>query len=106
MTAIQTVRGPISLDQLGQTMMHEHVFFWSYPEHKKTELMAFALRELQELVDAGADTLIDVGALPQRRMEWYAEIAPQLDLNIIMPTGFYVERRVPEELRQLSDDAC
>jgi phosphotriesterase-related protein len=104
MTTIQTARGPIELDQLGQTMMHEHVFFWSYPEQWHDRLMAFARKELQELVNAGGQTLVDVGPLPQRRMDWYAEIVAQIDLNIILPTGFYVEKRTPEDLRAQSED--
>jgi phosphotriesterase-related protein len=104
MTVIQTARGPIGLDQLGQTMMHEHVFFWSYPEQWHGKLVDFAREELQELIDAGGQTLVDVGPLPQRRMDWYAEIAAQIDLNIILPTGFYVERRTPEDLRAQSED--
>lgn len=105
MTKIQTLRGPIDLDQLGQTMMHEHVFFRSYPQERHDEILTFARHELQELVDVGGQTLVDVGPLPGRRMEWYAEIGPQIDLNIILPSGFYVEQRTPEELRAQSEDA-
>jgi phosphotriesterase-related protein len=104
MRRIQTLRGPIDLDQMGQTMMHEHVFFRTYPDKWHDKIVAFAKKELQELIDAGGQTLVDVGALPQRRIDWYAEIAPQLNLNVIMPTGFYVEWRMPEALRELSEN--
>ncbi len=105
MTTIQTLRGPIGLDQLGQTMMHEHVFFRSYPEKWHDKIVAFARTEILELVGVGGQTLVDVGPLPQRRMDWYAEIASQVDLNIIMPTGFYVEGRTPADLRAHNEDA-
>jgi phosphotriesterase-related protein len=103
MTTIQTVRGPINLDQLGETMMHEHIFS-DHREDWRGQNMTVAVRELQELIDAGGQTIVDVGPNPLRHMDWYAELAPQVKLNIIVTTGFYLEARTPEALRGLSED--
>ncbi len=111
MVKIQTVKGPVDLDQLGDTMMHEHVFF-VFDEKVRAASMSFGRRELNRLAACGARTLVDVGPLPHRKMDWYKEIAPQVKLNIILSTGFYSEKTnylgdnsVPEHLHRLSEDA-
>ncbi len=107
MTKIQTLRGPIDLDQLGQTMMHEHVFFWNWnEEHKRAASIAYVSEALNKLAAQGANSLVDVGPLPDRKMEWYLELAPLVPLNIILSTGFYLEGFTPEPARSLSEDAC
>lgn len=90
-SVVQTVRGPISLDELGATMMHEHIFV-QYDEKWKDRILQFAGRELQRLVDAGGRTIVDVMPLPGRNMDWYKEIASMANLNIIVSTGYYLER--------------
>ncbi len=102
-TMIQTVRGPIALEQLGQTMLHEHVFTDYRPQFRDKNI-AFARQELQKLVDCGANTLVDVGPSPQRDMSLYKELAPQLALNIIVSTGSYNMARMPEPMLGWSDD--
>jgi len=107
MTTIQTLKGPISLEQLGQTMMHEHVFFWNWTEdHKRAASIHYACQELNKLAAQGANTLVDVGPRPERVMAWYQELAPQVNLNIILSTGFYLEKYTPEPFRSLSEEAC
>ena len=103
MVQIQTVRGPVGLDQLGETMMHEHIFS-DHREEKRALNIQVARRELQELVDCGARTIVDVGPNARRNPDWYAELAPQLDLNIILCTGFYLQVYTPQELWSLSED--
>ena len=58
---IQTVLGPVSLDELGETMMHEHVFFWNWGEEdKRAASVAYAREELGKLAACGARTVVDV----------------------------------------------
>ncbi len=107
MTQIQTLRGPVTLDYLGQTMMHEHVFFWNWgQEHKRRANIEYAGMELNKLAAQGAESLVDVGPLPRRNMKWYQELAPQVPLNIILSTGFYIEAWTPEPEYSLSEEAC
>jgi predicted metal-dependent phosphotriesterase family hydrolase len=42
---IQAVRGPVPLGELGQTMMHEHVF-WDFSPRWRERSLAFARQEL------------------------------------------------------------
>jgi len=105
MTTIQTLCGPVALDALGETMMHEHVFFANWGEEsKRARSIAYAREELGKLAACGAHTLVDVGPAPARNMSWYVELAPQVDLNIILSTGFYLESATPPEMRQWDEE--
>lgn len=95
-TTIQTMKGPLRLGELGQTMMHEHVFSEWRPEWRE-KVIAHSRRELQKLGYEGAETVVDVGPWPARKVDYFLELAPQLDLNIVMSTGFYLQKRTPEE---------
>jgi phosphotriesterase-related protein len=107
MTTIQTLRGPIALGQLGETMMHEHVFFWNWgEEHKRQRSIEYARAELNKLAAHGANTVVDVGPRPTRNMAWYRELAPQVNLSIVLSTGFYLEAYTPEPFRSLSEEQC
>ncbi len=103
MTTIQTVRGSVELDQIGQTMMHEHIFALVVPRWRE-KYLTVARQELQELVDCGGRTLVDVGPWPGRDMSLYQEIARQVDLNIVMSTGFYLQKWTPEEYWGQTED--
>lgn len=100
---IQTVRGPVDISELGDTMMHEHIFSDHRESFRKRNLEV-AERELNELVDAGGRSLVDAGADPRRNMDWYREIADRVGLNIILCTGFYLQKRTPESLWSKSEE--
>lgn len=93
---VQSVSGPIDVEQLGETMMHEHIFS-DWRREMRAECIAYARRELQKLQYEGADTVVDVGPWPERKVDYYQELAPQLDMNVILATGFYVQPRTPQE---------
>lgn len=103
MTQVQTVRGPVDLDALGATMMHEHIFV-QYDDKWKDKIFAFATRELRRLAEAGGRTIVDVMPSPERRISWYQEIADQVDLQIVLSTGYYLERLMPSEALERSLD--
>lgn len=91
MVSIQTVSGPVTLSELGETMMHEHIIFWNWgEENKRGALITHAREELLKMTRYGAKTLVDVGPFPRRNMDWYKELAPQVPLNILISTGFYL----------------
>jgi phosphotriesterase-related protein len=98
---INTVRGPISPDKLGTTLMHEH-FTCAYsgwfadatiaPEDYKA-----ALKKNIEVVRAakavGIQTIVD--ATPNdvggRNPEFYTKLAKKTGINIICSTGLYTD---------------
>ena len=104
---IQTVKGGIEIDDLGQTMMHEHVFFWNWgEEQKRAANIEYVRTALGKLAGHGARTVVDVGPLPNRNMDWYKELATDVAVNIILSTGFYTEKMTPEAFRSLSEEEC
>src|SRR6266540_2329299 len=101
MVTVQTLRGPVDINKLGETMMHEHVFF-QYDEKWREKSVQFSVEKLENLAKAGGQTLVDVGPNPRRNINWYQEIADRTDLNIIVSTGFYTEPKTPIEFRQMN----
>jgi phosphotriesterase-related protein len=100
MTTIQTVKGPIDINTMGDTMMHEHVFF-QHDKHLREKSINFSLEKLQNLVKVGGRTLVDVGPDPRRNIDWYEEINEKVNLNIIVSTGLYLQRKTPQEFHQM-----
>ncbi|GAA4058726.1 phosphotriesterase-related protein [Actinomadura miaoliensis] len=106
MPAVETVRGPVDVADLGRTLMHEHVFVVS-AEHManygagawwdEEERVADAVARLRELRDLGVTTIADptvwgIGRYVPR-IQRIAEQVP--GLNIIVATGLYTYNDVP-----------
>lgn len=98
MTSIETATGQIDAEDLGRVLMHEHVFVISpeiqqnYPEDwgDEDERVDDAVERLNELKDAGIDTILDPTALGLGRyIPRIATIADRIKLNIVVATGLY-----------------
>ena len=101
MAAIQTVRGPVSHDQLGLTLIHEHVFYQSDDSHRKASV-DFEVTLLAEGAARGIQTVVEL--TPTRRIDWLMDINRRVDINIIASTGYYVEQLTSPSLAALSED--
>ena len=104
MTQINTVRGLISSDQLGQTLMHEHVFVLSteimlnFPEDWGDEesRVSDAIARLDELKSRGVDSIVDLTVIGLGRyIPRIQRIAARTHLNIVVATGIYTYNDVP-----------
>ena len=105
MAAVETVRGPVDVGDLGPTLMHEHVFVLS-TEHVQNygdglwwdeeARVADAVAKLRALRDKGITTIVDptVWGLG-RYIPRIQRIARQVDLNIIVATGLYAYEELP-----------
>lgn len=103
MTQVNTIRGPIDADELGTTLMHEHVFVLdheieqNYPgrwdeDHRRAD----AVEKLQRLYDAGVTSLVDLTVLGLGRdIRRVQAVAEQVDINIVAATGLYTYSDVP-----------
>lgn len=100
MSQVITVRGPVDIDQLGTTLIHEHVLF-QYDDSRRKESIDFQVKLLREGREAGIQTVVDL--TPVRRIDWFMEIAEQVDVNIIACTGYYREKITPKPLAALSE---
>ena len=104
MPQVQTVKGPVDTAELGQTLMHEHVFVLTadmqqnYPEEwgSEDERVADAVGKLQALAAVGVRTIVDPTVVGLGRyIPRIQRIAEQVDLNIVVATGCYTYDDVP-----------
>jgi len=104
MTMVETARGARDGAELGRVLMHEHVFVISteiqqnYPEEWGDDetRIADAVTRLNELKDAGIDTILDPTAIGLGRyIPRIAKVAAQTDLNIVVATGLYTFNELP-----------
>src|SRR4051794_27496630 len=100
MTTINTVTGPISVDQLGKTLIHEH-FIFGYPGFQgdvtlggfhEGEALAEAVKIARQIQSFGVQTVVD--PTPNecgRNPEFLKKISEETGLQIICATGYYYE---------------
>ena len=101
---VQTVRGPVPTAELGQVLMHEHIFVLTpdvqqnHPEEwgSEEQRIADAVAKLQELAATGVTTIVDPTVIGLGRyIPRIQRIAEQVDLNIVVATGCYTYEDVP-----------
>lgn len=97
---INTINGPIALDALGKTLMHEHLTIglpgWesdTLADHRhRRDMVARCVDLIQELQDNGFNSLLDpcpndIG----RDVDLMGEVASRTGFNILFATGLYDE---------------
>lgn len=95
---VQTVTGPIALEALGRTLMHEHLVIgfvgWEAdtirPGPTRDEMRAICIDRIQELRAQGIRTVVD--PCPNdlgRDVELAAEVAQATGFQIVCATGLY-----------------
>ncbi len=106
MAVVESVRGSVDLGNLGQTLMHEHVFVLS-TEHMQNygihwwdeeARVADAIAKLNAVYAKGIRTIVDptVWGLG-RYIPRIQRIAAQTPVNIIVATGLYVYEELPQQ---------
>jgi phosphotriesterase-related protein len=94
---VMTVRGPIDAAELGTCYAHEHLFIdqWEAADRPGSVYVdaGLTMRELQPFVAAGGKAIVEVTApwpAIGRNPEGLRRVAEELDLHIVMATGFYL----------------
>lgn len=103
MSAVQTARGPVAADDLGQTLMHEHIFVLNheidtnYPgAWDEQQQIAGAVEKIGDASARGVRTIVDLTVLGLGRyIPLVARVAEHVDVNIIVATGLYAYYDVP-----------
>jgi phosphotriesterase-related protein len=106
-TTVSTVRGPVPVEGLGFTLMHEHVvnvnaeIARDQPEMSIMSDRAAVLREvvteLQRVAAAGVRTIVDATAVGHGRdVAFLVDVNAEVDLNIIVSTGLYTFNELPK----------
>jgi len=109
MTTVNSVTGPISTDDLGFTLMHEHVMvsasglYDSYPDLLGPDREDRAVKALADAREGGVDTMIDATTFDLgRKAPLLAEVSKRSGVNIINVTGWWLD--VPRFLAGVSVD--
>lgn len=98
--SVQTVTGTAAPDELGRTLIHEHVLVgfpgWDLdakaPRFKRAEAMARAIDQMQALRDLGVGTFVDPCPMDLGRdVEFLAELSQRSGMRIVCTTGAYFE---------------
>ncbi|GAB2736468.1 phosphotriesterase [Salinifilum aidingensis] len=104
MGSVETVRGPVDVDELGVTLMHEHVFvltpdvMQNYGDEwwDEEERVADAITKLRELKQAGVDTIVDPTVVGLGRyLPRVQRVNAEADINIVAATGLYTFDEIP-----------
>ncbi|TLF73910.1 phosphotriesterase family protein [Nocardia cyriacigeorgica] len=106
MPTVETVRGPVDTNALGQVLMHEHVFvlgteiqqnYPDYPNHWDEDArVADAVEKLRQCKARGIDTIVDPTVIGLGRyLPRIQRINEQVDINIVAATGIYTYNEVP-----------
>ena len=111
---INTVLGPVKSEDLGRTLVHEHVLIgmpgWfmdaRQPAYNRAEAVERAVDAFQELHAHGVKTVIDPCPMDLGRdVELVAEVSRKSGINLICATGAYVEEMgIPWTLAALSEE--
>jgi phosphotriesterase-related protein len=97
-TCINTVTGTVTPEQLGQTLMHEHVFVeyggpsfgFVKPGRQRDEVVSICTNQIDEIRQFGVETVVDPTTCDLgRNVVLMAEIAQKANFNIICSTGIY-----------------
>ena len=104
MASILTYRGPIGPDELGVTLIHEHIFVRNPelelnlpdPEWSAHEAVETAVRGLSELHDLGVRTVVDL-TVPGlgRDVRLVREVADRVQVSLVAATGWYTPNVLP-----------
>jgi phosphotriesterase-related protein len=114
---VETVKGPVELDALGPTLMHEHVFvmqpeplenfgrvlgrgYWDEEERVRD-----AIAKLTRLREGGVTTIVEPTAFGLgRNIERIQRVNAEVDLNIIVASGIYAFLEMPNFLAMRTDE--
>jgi phosphotriesterase-related protein len=117
MATVETVRGPVDVDDLGSTLMHEHIFVldpeaianygsaWGPMLWDEEVRVADAIAKLRAVSEAGIGTLVDPTVVGLGRfVPRIQRINAEVDLNIVVATGLYAFMELPQFFRYRSAD--
>lgn len=104
MSGISTFRGPIDPDELGVTLIHEHIFVRNLelernlpdPEWNPDVAVDAAVRGLESLYELGVRTIVDL-TVPGlgRDVELVAQVAKRSPVHLVASTGWYTPNVLP-----------
>ena len=118
MGTVMTVTGPVSSDQLGITLPHEHIYLDLTRDYPGSNCLLndseLAYQELMHYKEAGGVTLVDQTTgglrshdhdlLPVKHAIAVREMAERTGLNVILGAGWYRELYYEQRLYRMKTD--
>ncbi len=110
MEKIETARGPVGVEKIGATLMHEHIFVRN-PELEQNyknaywddeTCIALACDQFKQLKARGIDSIVDLTVLGlglDIRLIQKVSDRLDIDFNIVMATGYYTYKDVAPYFR-------
>jgi phosphotriesterase-related protein len=100
---VDTLRGPVSTEDLGFVLTHEHIFAHTeglvhqFPQvWDESAAIVDARRQLQEAYDAGVRTIMEHSVMGLGRdVPMFLKVAENSPINVIVSTGLYYFDELP-----------
>jgi phosphotriesterase-related protein len=113
MPSVETVNGPVDVEQLGRTLIHEHFrttdeamrfqFPHLYDEDAEWEA---ALADAHAVTEHGITTVVDPGAMFLHRDAAFSKrVADEAGVQVVLATGIYTYDHLPQGLLTRDEDA-
>ena len=112
MASVQTVQGPVDADELGVTLIHEHVRFrdeavaeqWPGFYDSEAEMDA-AVQHVSAAAEHGVKTIVEPTAMfGGRDVEFMRRVAEQTGVRLVPCTGIYTYDYLPHYFANRSED--
>ena len=98
MAKVNTVLGPINTEDLGFTLMHEHLLcafpnaYREYPDILVPNVLEYVVAKLKQAKAEGVDTVVDMTTLDLGRdIHFIREAAKQSGIKVIACTGWWLD---------------
>ncbi len=113
MATVESTAGPIDLETLGTTLIHEHLRFrddavvaqWPHLYDEQAEYAA-ARNSAQAVVDRGVTSICDpAGMYGGRDARFAARVSEETGLNVLLCTGIYAYENLPHYFVHRDADA-
>jgi phosphotriesterase-related protein len=97
MPTVNSVSGPIDTNDLGFTLMHEHIIVHSpgmkenFPIFDRKAEVAIAVKKLKDVQSRGVKTLVDLTVADWRDIPFVKEVVKGSGMQVIVATGIYWE---------------
>src|SRR6266513_2243876 len=112
MATVESVTGPIDLDDLGTTLIHEHLKVRSEPSGEQyphlyddDEAFQRVTKAARALIDQGIKTICDPSVLfLGRDIRFMKRVADETGLQVIPATGIYTYTELPQYFKNREAD--
>ena len=112
MPSVETVNGPVDVERLGRTLIHEHFramdegmrvqFPHLYDENGEWDA---AIADAKAVKGHGIVTVVEPGALFLNRDATFSKrVADESGLQVVLATGVYTYDRLPQPLMNRTED--